>query len=343
MNTGTGYRMKSLIWAAVAVIAIAGASGTALAREKSKQTKSKTEMPGTESGNGYIGVYMQELTRDVRKGLDIDTEKGALVSGVEDDSPAASAGLEEGDVIVGFNGKAVSSPDDLRDAVRATNPGKEAKIEVMRDGKSRTMTLTVADRPEEQQHSFHWDSDGDFEPMKFAQDFAMMGGPRLGVQAHELEDDGLASYFGAKKGEGLLVLSVDDESMAGKAGVKPGDIISQVGKEKIKDVSDVRDALSDLDKGDAFDITVIRHGKAQSLKATMDDQSREIAFRVPSSEAFRWHGNMTPMPPRAPHAPRAPHVYMQRDGDRDDLRRELDGLKQEIRELKEELEQRNDG
>jgi hypothetical protein len=55
----------------------------------------------------------------------------------------------------------------------------------------------------------------------------MMVGPRLGVQAHELEDEGLASYFGAKKGAGLLVLSVDDESVAGKAGIKPGDIINR--------------------------------------------------------------------------------------------------------------------
>jgi S1-C subfamily serine protease len=340
MNTGTGYRKTALVGALVALIAIAGASGSALAKERTKQGQSKTEKPGGETGSGYIGVYMQELTKEVRKGLDIDVEKGALVSGVEEDSPAARAGLEEGDVIVGFNGKAMSSPDDLREAVRAIEPGKEAKIEVMRDGKSRTLTLTVADRPESS-HSFRWDSDGDFTPMHFARDFSMMGGPRLGVEAHELEDDGLASYFGAKKGEGLLVLSVDDESVAGKAGVKPGDIISEVGKEKIKDVSDVRDALRDYDKGDTFDITVLRHGKAQALKATMDDQSQEFTFRMPSPEAFRWHGNnMTT--PRAPRAPRAPQMRMY-DGDRDDLRRELDGLKKEIRELKEELEERNDG
>jgi predicted metalloprotease with PDZ domain len=331
MRTTTGYG-KSTLWlaTAIAVIAIAGASGTTVAKEKSK---AKAETPGGESGNGYIGVYMQELDDEVRKGLDLKVKNGVLVSGIEDDAPAAAAGLEEGDVIVSFNGKAVSSPDELRDAVRAVEPGKEARVEIVRDGKSRTLTLTVGDRPE--RGPFSWNSDGDFEPMRLARDFSMFGGPRLGVQTHELEDDGLASYFGAKKGEGVLVLSVDEESVADKAGVKPGDIINRVGEEKVTDTEDVRDALRDYEEGDTFDITVMRHGKTQALKATMDDNAREFAFRAP--EAFRWHQT-----PRTPRAPREPRVWMH-DGNRDELRRELDDLRKEIRELKEELEERDDG
>jgi C-terminal processing protease CtpA/Prc len=329
-------------WVAIAVIGIVGASGAAVAKEKSKQSsskeKSKAETPATETGNGsgYIGVYLQELTDNVRKGLDIKADKGVLVSGVEDDAPAARAGIEEGDVIVSFNGTAVSSPGDLQDAVRAVSPGKDARVEVMHDGKSRTLTLTVSERPERsERHSFHWDSDdhdGDFAPMVMRE--IGMGGPRLGIQAQDLEDDGLASYFGAKKGDGVLVLSVDDESVAGKAGVKPGDIISRVGKDKITDTGDVHRALGEYDKGDQFDITVLRHGKSQSLKATMDDQDHQFAFRM-GPESFHWHG-------ATPHAPGAPRVFIQQ-GDRDDLRRELDDLKQQIKELKEELEQRNDG
>lgn len=318
--------------AAIAAIAVAGISGGALAKEKN-QTKTQAETPGTESGNGYIGVYMQDLTAEVRKGLDLEVASGVLVSGVEDDAPAALAGVEEGDVIVKFNGKAVATPDELREAVSAVAPGAKARVDLVRDGKEKTLTVTVSERPE--RHSMRWESDDDF-PMHFGREFAMLGGPRLGVEAHELEDDGLASYFGARKGEGVLVLSVDEESVAGKAGVKPGDIISRVGEEDIADVQDVRTALKDYDEGDQFKITVLRHGKAQSLEATMDDQTHEFAFTVPG------HGQhfqmFTPGTPRAPHAPRA----WMNEG-RDDLRRELDDLKQELRELKEELEERNDG
>jgi serine protease Do len=300
------------------------------AKEKNKE-KARAEAPGTESGNGYIGVYMQDLTDDVRRGLDLEVKKGVLVSGVEDDAPAALAGVEEGDVIVRFNGKEIAAPDELRGAVGAVAPGTEAKIELVRDGEPKVMTVTVGKRPG--RHASHWESDEDFDPVRFASGFAMFGGPRLGIQAHELEDDGLAAYFGAQKGEGLLVLSVEDESMAGKAGVKPGDIISRVGDQTVDDVQDVPKALRDLDEGDPFDITVLRQGKSQSLKATMDHQPGEFAFRAPRAETFRWHAPQ--------HAPRVNREWMQNNGD--ELRRELDNLKRELRELKEELEERNDG
>ena len=87
-----------------------------------------------------------------------------------------------------------------------------------------------------------------------------------------------------------FVLSVDDESVAGKAGVKPGDIISRVGDGQGQDTADVHRALGEYDKGDKFDITVLRHGKSQSLKATMDEQDHEFAFRMPALESFHWHG-----------------------------------------------------
>ena len=318
------HRLRWMI-AVVAVMAVAVAAGGALAKEKPK-TSART---GGETGNGYIGVRLQELTDDVRKGLDIEVRKGVLVSGIEDEAPAGAAGIEEGDVIVKFNGKTIASADELRDAVRVVEPGAQARVAVVRDGKEQTFTVTVGERPE--QFGFIWNSDG--EPMRFAREFAMFGGPRLGVEARELDDDGLASYFGAKKGEGVLVLSVDDESVAGKAGVQAGDIISRVGDETIEDVRDVREALRDYDQGDEFDITVLRHGKSQSLKATMDDQKHEFAFTMPRHGAFH--------APRAPRPPREPRMLWREN--QDDLRRELDELKKELQELKEELEGRNDG
>jgi C-terminal processing protease CtpA/Prc len=346
MNIENRKHSTLWLWAVVAVIAVAGASGAAVAKERAKQgskEKAKTEAPGTESANGngqgYIGVYMQDLTSQVKKGLDLKVEKGVLVSGVEEDSPADKAGIKDGDVITGFNGKTVASADELRGAVRAIAPGKDAKIEVVHEGTSKSLTLTVGERPE--QDAMHWQSwsDGDNDaPMAMARAFNMMGGPRLGVEARALEDDGLASYFGAKKGDGLLVLSVDDESVAGKAGVKPGDIISKVGNDKIEDTQDVRHALKDFDKGDTFDITVIRHGKSQALKATMDEQDHDMAFDG-GHGMYQWHMAphsmmRTPMPPRM--------MYMG-PGDNDELRRELNDLKQEIRELKEKVGDRSDG
>jgi serine protease Do len=313
----------AMAWALAAVLAVAGA-GDALAKDKTKTSTSK-EKSKTESG--YIGVYMQDLTEDVRKGLDLKVAEGVLVSGVQDDSPAEKAGLEEGDVIVSFAGKDIASPDDLRDIVKEFEPGAAAKMEVVRDGKTQTLTVTVGERPEQETFTFVT-PDVDVPGMgRMHRAFTAFAGPRLGIEAHEIENDELASYFGAK--EGILVLGVEDESVAAKAGVKAGDVIQKIGDETVTDVGDLREAVRDFEEGDEFTIGVLRHGKSQSLKATMDEQE----FSFFNGEAPMWRERH-----HAPRAPRAPRVMV----DRESLRDEIDELKKEIREMKEQLE-REDG
>jgi S1-C subfamily serine protease len=316
-------------WITAAVLGLTGAavaSAPAWAKEKSKASKSTSEKTSKEkSESGYLGVYMQDLSEDVRKGLDLDVKHGVLVSGISEDSPAAKAGIEEGDVITSFGGKDVDSPGDLRDAVSAFQPGAEAKVEFVRDGKEQSAVVTVGERPEGE--TFSWSSpdvDVHMPNMSgFHRAFTFVGGPRLGIQAHELEeDDNLSSYFGTK--EGILVLEVEEESVAAKAGVQAGDVIKSIGDEKVEDVGDLRDAVNDFDEGDEFTITVLRHGKTQSLKATMDEQ--EFSFNDSSAPAFREFRHM-----------RAPRVRV----DQQELRQELDQLKKEIQEMKEELKRQD--
>jgi serine protease Do len=305
---------------ALAVVALVAWVGPLAAKEKKKdKEKAKAE-------SGYIGVYMQELTDQVGEGLGIDVKKGVLVSGVADGSPAEKAGIEEGDVIVTFAGNGVASPEALRSAVREFEPGADVKLELVRDGKSRTITMTVGERPKGESFSFSspgWD-DGRIEHA-----FALIGGPRLGIQAHELENDALGSYFGAKAGEGVLVLDVEDESVAGKAGVQAGDVIKKIDSDEISSLRELREAVREFEEGDEFSITVLRHGKNQSLKATMDEPSGSWSWHgsAPEWREFRRHM-------RAPRAVVIP--------DQDDLREEIDDLREEIEELKERLD-RKDG
>ncbi len=291
----------------------AGAAGTSRTKSKDKDKTVSKES----TSRGYMGVYMQELTNDMQKGLDLKVNKGVLISGVEDDSPADKAGVKDGDVVVAFNGDAVASPDELRGMVRAADPGSTAKLDVVRDGKKKTIEVTLGERPGDLHYSFHRMMD----TPEVAHAFAMMGGPRLGIQAHEIDNEDMGSYFHAKPGEGVLVLDVEKESVADKAGVKAGDVVQSIDDKKISDVGDIRDACRELDKGDAFKIAVLRHGKTETLSATMDENTPWI-FNSDDGDWRVW---------RQP-APRA------LDDSRDDLRRELNDLKREVKELKEKLE-----
>lgn len=305
---------------AVAIIAFAGVVDAG-----AKEKKRDRDRDGSQSG--YIGVYMQDLTDEVRDGLDLKVTEGVLISGVENDSPADKAGLDDGDVIVSFNGTKVSTPDDLRAAVRDLEPGTEAKMEVVQGGKTKTLTITVGERPEQE---WGWISGPDApRAPEFHRAFAMMSGPRLGIQAHELSDE-LGSYFNAKEGEGILVLGVDEKSVAAVAGVQAGDIVQKIEEEKISDVEDLRTSLREFEEGDEFTITVLRHGKTQSLKATMDDQSDNVFSRVFDGAApgfdhrHRGQGRMHAFTVPGPH--------------HDDLKKELDELREELEQLREEMD-----
>jgi serine protease Do len=96
---------------------------------------------------GWIGVAMQDLTGPLAEKLGVKDTRGALVAGVLDDSPAAQAGIKPGDVIVGWDGRPVSNSNELRIAAARTTPGVKAVITLYRDGKSRQVTVTVAQRP----------------------------------------------------------------------------------------------------------------------------------------------------------------------------------------------------
>jgi C-terminal processing protease CtpA/Prc len=318
---------KRLALTAAAAVAVALAA-TAVALPGGKDDDEKI----VEKSQGYLGVYMQELTKKLRKGLDIGVEKGVLVSGVADDSPAEKAGIEDGDVIVTFAGESVASADDLADRVRDTEPGTEVSLELIRDGKTRTVTLAVGERPDDLLFSWSGD-DFDFADLEWAPGAghhvrALLMRPRLGVHTTELNED-LAGYFKAKPGEGVLVLEVSEESVAEAAGVKAGDVIQKIGDEEIGDVDDLREALDDFEEGDEFEIALLRKGKKQTLEATMDDSGYawKATLRAPRVHMKR-------------HRVHMPRVRVERWDD-DDLREEIEDLRRELEELKKELKKKD--
>ncbi len=286
-----------------------------------------------DDSDGYIGVYMQKLTRDISKGLDLDVKRGVLINGVEDGSPADEAGIEDGDVIIEFDGQKINSPDDLRELVEDTDVGEKVEVIVIREGDEKTLHLVVGERPEKLAWSFYdGDDDGHFfVNLKDNVHDALTGlwpGPRLGVKAMELNED-LASYFDADEDDGVLVLGVEDESVADEAGIKAGDVIREVDGEDVSSVDELRHSLKGFEEGDEFDVAIIRHGKKKTLTATMDEQNH---FKVMRGGDFNFDRHDLP------------HVKVKRfeDGNRmfiheEDLREEMEEIKKELKELKKEL------
>ena len=306
---------------ALAVIVVIGLSSAVVAGSK-------------DAGKGYLGVYMQELDKDIREGLNIEVDDGVLISGVESGGPADEAGLEDGDVIIEFAGKPISDPEALRDLARAAEPGEKVEVKVVRDGEIKTFTLTVGDWPDDTSWfslgDLHFD-DHDFGGHVNNMVYAFSGKPRLGVEIAELNDD-LAKYFKTKPGDGVLVLEVKEESVAEEAGVKSGDVILEVGEEKVTSVDELRESLEDFEEGDEFPILVVRSGKKKTLTATMDE----------AENVFQWSGKpqlqhyYNKMPKMHRFRVESPRVEIFMD---DELREELDEMKTELKEMRKELEE----
>lgn len=101
-------------------------------------------------GRGFLGVELTSLTPELRTHFGVPDDRGVMIGHVEDDSPAARAGLQVGDIITGIDGEKVDSPWDLSAAVRKHEGGEDADLEVWRDGRSLDFRVTIAERSREQ-------------------------------------------------------------------------------------------------------------------------------------------------------------------------------------------------
>jgi serine protease Do len=185
---------------------------------------------------------IQNLTPDLAKSFDYDSTKGVLVGDVIEDSPADQAGLKSGDIVVEYNGKAVSKAYQLRNAVAGTAPGTEAELEIFRNGEYRTVEIPIG-RLEDQP------SLGQMTPGAEA-------GSELGMTLRNLTPE-LRQQLGLGPGEkGVAVTGVEPGGLAGRAGIRKGDLVIGVGNTSISDVAGFRSAMEDhdLDQGVRFQL-----------------------------------------------------------------------------------------
>ena len=175
---------------------------------------------------GKLGVTIQEVDQGLADAFGLDKPRGALVSSVEPGSPAAKAGMQQGDVILKFNGKELTHSGDLPALVAATKPGNDAELEIWRKGGTKTLSFAVGEMKNVAA------KDGD-EPAADAD------GGKLGLALRPLTRDEKGEVDG---GSGLVVEDVGD-GPAARAGIRPGDVILAANGQRIGSIAQLRAQL----------------------------------------------------------------------------------------------------
>jgi serine protease Do len=196
---------------------------------------------------GYLGIAIAELTPELARSFGYNGNAGVLVQDVTPGAPAARAGLEPGDIILGRDGKPVSSAAAFRNAVAETQPGRTIELEVWRDAKRHTVRAKLDELP----------TGGDSERQNPRQTAPSRYGVRLSDLTPELQE-----RLNAKANEGAVVVQVEPGSPAEGAGLKPGDVIVQVGKQPVGDAASARRALQNA-SAHPLRLRIMREGRGQ--------------------------------------------------------------------------------
>jgi len=308
------------------------------------------ERQGEKAEAGWLGVSIQDVTRDIRDALPRGVQEGVIVSNVVAASPAEEAGLEKGDVITRFNRAVIRKADDLTRAVREAGAGSTVDIEFYRDGRRMRERVTLGEVGEtpavkSYRKQLTWDKrdsdddeDDDSQVWLFGEDTPALsmfirGGDRgrLGVQLMEMGEQ-LAAYFQVEEDDGPLVTGVVKDSPAEAAGIRAGDVITHLDGEPVEDAEDIRRILRRFDEGGTVDVQIVRGGRSQTLSAALEENEQDFSYRImPHFERFRvgprdskWFEDL----PEFHRDRRALEEQMK------ELRKELDEMRRELSELR---------
>lgn len=275
----------------------------------------------TNDGGSYLGVQTQDINKDNLSKYGLREVRGVAVEKVMENSPAASAGLQTGDVIVRFNGEEVTSARKLTRLIGEVAPDHQARITVLRNGSEREITATLGKRPTP---SF---AEGRFTttipsvrvPMGAMPQIAPFpngggtmvfppnanggnvftfssGNRQIGVGVSALGKQ-LGDYFGIADGKGILISNVSENSPAAKAGLRAGDVIVEIDGKPVSGAFDLTRAINEKKEGDVT-LTIVRNKNRQTFKVTPEAGKNNGLFEfyrqgegntvfTPSSRTFR--------------------------------------------------------
>jgi serine protease Do len=205
---------------------------------------------------GRIGVQIGAVAANAVDEFGLKDRNGAVVMSVVPNSAAAKAGLEPGDVVIQFNGKPIKNRDELVAMVTATRPGTTVPVRIVRDRAERTVNVTVdeLDLETETQNTRNGGRDNrDTPPQESSAGF--------GLTLSNITPD-MAQRLRLDRGvQGAVIVEVEPDSAASRAGLGQGDVIVRVGREAVRSAADARRELEKVAAGATVFLRVVRNGQ----------------------------------------------------------------------------------
>ena len=203
---------------------------------------------------GWLGGLIQPVDRELAESFGLDKPSGALVSQVMPDSPAEKAGFMVGDVVVGFNGREIAQSGQLPQLVGVLAPGTRAEAEVIRNGKSKTLKVTVGELPEDLDHPL--------DPAKPGKSATST----LGLKVEPLSAEDMAA-LGVP--QGVVVAEVAD-GPAARAGIRHGDVLVSLDNKPVKSPEALKELVDELDANAVVPVLIYRDGGPRFLALRLE-------------------------------------------------------------------------
>jgi serine protease Do len=208
--------------------------GFAIPAELAKQVVAQLQEKGAVK-RGWLGIRIQPVTPEIAESLGLDEPEGALVASVNENSPAAKAGLRQGDVILGFDEEKIADPRALTRIVATAEIGGDMPLKVWRGDKAITLSVAIGEMPRQLASA----SDG-------AEDGVELGA--LGLTLAKLDDKARSRYGLDETTLGVMIADVDADSDAAEKGLRPGDLITRVNQQSVETPADITKAVEQAEQ-----------------------------------------------------------------------------------------------
>ncbi len=231
-------------------------------------------------GGSFLGVGVEEINGERARALNLKEERGVEIRNVEEDSPAAKAGLKDNDVVLEYNGQRVEGAEQFIRMVGETPIGRKVNLLIWRNGASQTVSATIEARfGREGSLPFVYDPQvAPIPPMPqirmpdMPNPFFSFQSPMVGIESEKLNPQ-MAEFFGVK--EGVLVRSVEKQSAAEKAGLKAGDVVIKVAGNGVSKPRDISVQMRSGREKKSVPFTVIRNHKEMTVEVKLEEQSHQ--------------------------------------------------------------------